>query len=256
VLTAALNGLVRLCLAPVCAACGSLLGEPLRNPVCADCWQAVRTVSPPWCARCGDALPGWRAADPLCARCRRLTPLFVLARSAGLYEGSLRAIVHAFKYGGRRALAAPLGRLMRDAGADVLAGADVAIPVPLHPYRAWQRGFNQADDLACQLRLPVARVLRRRRHGPPQASLPAARRHRNVRGAFAVRAWAPPASLRNAAIVLVDDVLTTGATVQACAGVLLEAGVRSVRVLTAARAVPGPSAPRPRPPRPSAARHQ
>jgi ComF family protein len=174
-----------------------------------------------------------------------------LARSAGLYDGSLRAIVHAFKYRQCRALARPLAALMARAGADVLDGADAVVPVPLHPARAWRRGFNQADDLARALDLPVWRVLRRARHGPPQATLPAARRHGNVRLAFALArlaAWRADTRLRNRVVVLVDDVMTTGATLDACAEVLLAAGVRSVRALTAARAVAGRPAPPPPPP--------
>ena len=242
------NAVVRALLAPACAACEELLERPLVSPVCPGCWRRVPAIAPPWCARCGDAIDAWRAADPLCARCRRRPPGFVLARSAGAYEGSLRAIVQAFKYDRRRALAAPLGALMRATGADVLAGVDAAVPVPLHPYRALERGFNQADDLARTLDLPVWRALRRTRHGPPQAGLPAARRHGNVRDAFALRVYPRRPALRNAVVVLVDDVMTTGATINACATVLLDAGVRNVRVLTAARAVAGRPVPPPRPP--------
>ena len=255
-LITATNILVRVFLAPACAACEALLARPLDGPVCEGCWQAVARTSPPWCALCGDPLNDWRETDPLCARCRRRPPAFALARSAGRYEGSLRAIVHAFKYDRRRALAAPLGALMRRAGADLLPGVDAVVPVPLHPYRTLSRGFNQADDLAGTLGLPVWRLLRRARHGPPQAGLPAARRHGNVRGAFALRRGVSRSRVRHAAVVLIDDVMTTGATVNACAGVLLDAGVRSVGVLTAARAsTPRPVA-RPWPPRPSVAPHR
>jgi ComF family protein len=255
-LLAASNALVRVFLAPACAACEAVLLRPLESPVCAACWGAIAGLAPPLCARCGDALNDWREADPCCARCRRRPPGFALARSAGRYEGTLRAILHAFKYQRRRVLAAPLGALMREAGGDVLAGADAVVPVPLHVRRSFERGFNQADDLSGMLGLPVWRVLRRTRHGPPQAGLPAARRHGNVRGAFALRGVAGHTRLRNAAVVLVDDVMTTGATVNACSDVLLDAGVRSVGVLTAARAAtPRPAAP-PGPRHPSAARHR
>jgi predicted amidophosphoribosyltransferase len=104
------------------------------------------------------------------------------ARSAGQYEGSLREIIHAFKYEGRRVLAAPLGAMVRAAGVDFLREADGVVPVPLYPWRAFRRGFNQADDLARHLGLPVVTALRRRSGGPPQASLPAAQRHANVPG--------------------------------------------------------------------------
>jgi ComF family protein len=264
-LAAATNALVRVFLAPVCAACEGPLDRPLEGPVCQACWRAVPAITPPWCARCGDALPAWRLAQPLCPRCRRRPPRLALTRSAGRYDGSMRNIVHAFKYGRCRLLAEPLGALMRDAGADVLAGADAVVPVPLHPWRSWDRGFNQADDLARQLGLPVWRVLRRRRRGRPQAGLPASRRHANVRDAFGLAYGVALAGrlsgrlhggLHNRTLVLVDDVMTTGATLEACAKVLMDGGVRAVRALTAARAVTA-RPPRPLPPhRPSPVRHR
>ena len=243
------NLLVRVLLAPQCAACHDVLERPLLSPVCPACWRAIPAITPPWCARCGDALASWRASSPLCPRCRRRESGLLIARSAGRYDGSLRLIVHAFKYDGRRALAGPLAALMRTAGADLLAGADAVVPVPLHPWRALKRGFNQADDLARHLGPPVWRVLRRRRLGPPQAGLPAARRHSNVRSAFALNPLAltaRAARLRNRRVVLIDDVMTTGATLEACGRLLAEAGVRSVAALTAARALAG--APHRRPP--------
>lgn len=245
----AANSLIRVFLAPECAACGALLARPLDGTVCGGCWARVSRITPPWCVLCSDAIAAWRRDHQICARCRRLPPHFAIARSGGRYDAALREIVHAFKYGGRRTLAAPLAALMRDAGGDVLHGADAVVPVPLHPRRALQRGFNQADDLARELGLPVWRVLRRRRHGPPQASLPAARRRSNVRAAFAPRQWMLAAPWRAAALVgrslvLVDDVMTTGATLDACSRVLLEAGVRRVSALTAARAVALPPVPR------------
>jgi ComF family protein len=247
------NAVVRAFLAPECASCGDPLADPLSNPVCEPCWRAVALLTPPWCVLCGDALPDWRAPANLCARCRRQRPVLSAARSAGEYSGSLREIVHAFKYEGRRVLAPRLAGMMRSAGRDILDGADALVPVPLHPWRAMARGFNQADDLATHLGLPIWRVLRRRRHGPPQASLPAARRHSNVRGAYALRSGVPAASirgrlrarLRGRTVVLVDDVMTTGATLNACAEVLVSAGAQAVRALTVARAAAG----RPVPPR-------
>ncbi|MFI5178252.1 MAG: ComF family protein [Vicinamibacterales bacterium] len=253
-LLTASNTIVRTLLAPTCAACGGLLLHPLEGPVCAGCWRALPRLTPPWCVRCGDALPA-RLAGPHCVRCRRHESALALSRSAGVYDGSLRQIIHAFKYGGRRVLGARLARLMREAGVDLLAGADAVIPVPLHPWRALGRGFNQADDLARGLGRPVWRVLRRTRHGPPQAALPAAERQGNVDRAYALRLspWSER-RLLNRSVVLVDDVMTTGATLEACARVLAAAGVRRVTALTAARAVAGP--PRPPPPtrHPSAAR--
>ena len=142
-------------------------------------------------------------------------------------------LLHALKYERRRSLAKPLGELMRRSGAELLQDADVIVPVPLHARRRRTRGFNQAEELARHLGIPVLRALRKVRATASQADLPAARRHANVRNAFALR-W--KVDVRGLRIVLVDDVSTTGATLDACARVLLHAGAAEVRALTAARA--------------------
>ena len=121
---------------------------------------------------------------------------------------------------------------MRAAGAEVLSGADILVPVPLHRYRQRERGFNQARQLAKHLELPVVNALVRTRNTSSQADLPASKRRANVRGAFVARA-----DVEGLTIVLVDDVATTGATLNACAAVLLDAGAKQVRGLTAAKAV-------------------
>jgi ComF family protein len=219
--------------------------------VCERCWQTIRPLTPPLCDRCGDPLPTWREISlplALCPRCRRGRRHVDRARAIGGYDGSLRAIVHALKYEGRRSLARPLAAMMRARGADMLAGADWVVPVPLHPSRRRERGFNQAADLARHLGAPVRPVLRRSRATRTQTGLPAARRHRNVRGAFILTSGREGLGRREgqerleglagSVVVLVDDVSTTGATLDACARVLKEAaGVREVRALTAARVV-------------------
>lgn len=235
------NSLVRVLLAPECVACGERLDRPLDSPACETCWRAVARLTNPCCVRCGDALPSFGAGDPICLRCRRHQPLVGMARSAGRYDGSLRHIIHAFKYERRRALARPLGHLMREAGREVLDGADALVPVPLSWRRSLVRGFNQADDLARHLKLPVWPLLRRTRHGPPQAGLPAAARHANVRGAYAIASWRSLRAIEGRVLVLVDDVMTTGATLDACAEPLVAAGAGAVRAITAARAVREPS---------------
>jgi ComF family protein len=227
-------------LAPSCAACGALLEHPTCGPVCAGCWRSILPLTPPLCDRCGDPLPSWRVISrplALCPRCRRVASEVSRARAIGGYDGRLRSIVHALKYEGRRSLARPLAALMRERGADILAGATCAVPVPLHRSRRRERGFNQAADLARHVGLPVVFGLRRSRETAAQTGLPAAQRHRNVRGAFTLSRAGRRLAQSPAVVVLVDDVSTTGATLAACARVLREAGVTEVRALTAARVV-------------------
>lgn len=236
---------------PPCAACHAPVTRPLDGAVCDRCWASIRPITPPLCCRCGDPLPSLRAAsvsEHTCPACRRSDAAVDRLAAVGAYEGSLREIIHAFKYGGRRSIAPRLAALMRAAGTDVLAGADLAVPVPLHYRRQWLRGFNQAEDLARCIGLPLSRSLRRLVATAPQVGLPAAERHRNVRDAFALARpprWTVPwrGGFRplcdSRIIVLVDDVTTTGATLEACASVLKRAGAREVRALTAARVVTG-----------------
>ena len=213
--------------------------------MCPACWLCVRPALPPACRVCGQPLPSWRtisAAAERCAACRRRPPAFDAGAVACDYQGELRAIIHAFKYDGRRSLARPLGALLRDAGRAVLDGGDAVVPVPLHPWKRLHRGFNQSADLARMLGVPVARVLWRARRTRPQAGLTPAERRRNVRGAFAIAPWVSRAARRrrieDRVLVLVDDVMTTAATLDACARVLKQAGAREVRTLTLARALP------------------
>jgi ComF family protein len=240
-LVRSLDAILSVALAPQCAACGRVLEAPTRGPVCGSCWSNVAPVLPPVCAVCGDPLASWRAlteAERACARCRRAPPAFDCARAAGEYDGSLRTIIHAFKYDGRRSLAAPLAALMGTNGTVLLQDADCVVPVPLHPWRRLRRGFNQADALARCFDLPVIHALWRTRPTLPQAGLRPAQRRRNVRHAFRLSPLVRRAQLADACIVLVDDVRTTGSTLDVCARVLKEAGAREVRALTVAGAAP------------------
>ena len=229
------DSLVAILIAPSCAACARPLEQPTLGPVCALCWRAVVFNRPPFCAQCGDPLATWRAREArssLCPRCLRRPSSIIAARAVGPYDGSLRAILHAFKYGRRQSLARPLGALMADAPGEIFDGIDMVVPVPLHWRRRRQRGFNQAEALARALGLPWRNALRRTRRTPSQTDLPAAQRHANVRNAFALRRRA---SVSGRSILLTDDVATTGATLEACATVLRAAGAREVRALTVAR---------------------
>jgi ComF family protein len=239
--TTSFDALLSVVLSSSCAACGELLEHPTAGPVCAGCWRSILPLTPPLCDRCGDPLPSWRVLSiPLstCPRCRRRPPFVARAAAVGTYDGALRAVVHAIKYEGRRSLAKPLARLIQQRCHGVLEGADAVVPVPLHPSRRRSRGFNQAFDLARHLGPHPVRALARTRATPSQTGLPAAQRHRNMRRAFAP-AWRTP-SLAGKVVVLVDDVMTTGATIDACARVLMEMGAREVRAVTAARVVGPP----------------
>lgn len=230
-----LDAVLSVLFAPDCAACHAPLAEPTRGTVCPQCWQGIHPITPPWCSTCGDALPPTAAPNTTCARCRSRTPLVARARALGVHEGALRAIVHALKYDGRRSLARPLGQLMRERAADLLATAQAAVPVPLHASRQRVRGFNQAEDLARHLGLPVVMAMARVRATEMQADLPAHQREGNVRDAF--RTTPAAMALVGHSVVLVDDVSTTGATLNACARPLLAAGVGPIYAVTAARAV-------------------
>jgi len=190
----------------------------LNGAVCEDCWAELR-LAPPLV----DRLRGDHGVDWACAVDR--------------YEGRMKEIIHALKYERRRSVAPPLGELMRATGARVLEDADLVVPVPLHPRREYQRGFNQAEDLASHLDVPVARLLARVKHTRSQIELPKDQRRENVKHAFAFtpdpRSPIPDPCI----VVLVDDVATTGATLDACAAVLKRSGVKEVRALTAARVV-------------------
>jgi ComF family protein len=217
------DALVSVILAPECAACEQPLDLTFAGPICPACWSAVRLFDP---------------ATPQGSRRRhhrRRSSALTRSPAAGPYDGALRLIIHAFKYGRRRSLAAPLGALVAGTCAATLDDADVCVPVPLHWRRRYTRGFNQADDLAATLGPPVVRALRRRRHTHAQASLHAGDRQTNVRDAFAVTRRGARA-VTGAVVVLVDDVQTTGATLEACARALRSAGAREVRAVTIARA--------------------
>jgi ComF family protein len=202
-LVTAAHAVVAATLAPACAACRRLLDSPFEGPICSACWN--------------DA---WRAA--------------------GAYDGSLRHIIHAFKYEGRRSLARPLAVMLRQHGADTLRDVDCVVPVPLYPVRRLRRGFNQAAELARHLGVPVVHALWRIRSTAPQAGLTAGQRARNVRDAFRLSPWLSVRTRRayitSRVVVIVDDVTTTGATLAACADVLRAAGAGEVRTLTLARA--------------------
>ena len=250
------NGLVSAILAPACAVCEAVLDEPLSGCVCRICWTAIRPITPPVCDTCGHPLarpfqspvPGPLPLDgrqsltpnpqSLCALCGRHRSTVTRARAVGEYDGALRDIIHALKYCGRRSLARPLAVLMRARGAELLAEADCVVPVPLHWRREYSRGFNQARELCRYLGLPVVEALIRTRHTRAQVELAADRRRPNVAAAFRLRrGLLSRPRISEMKILLIDDVSTTGATLESCAEVLMTAGASEVHALTVARVI-------------------
>ena len=220
-----------------CPACRRPLAQPSRGPLCGPCWQAVPRHNTTSC-RCGLPVSPERSS---CGRCRRGHQPLSAGVSLGPYEGPLRAVIHELKYRGRRRVAGRLaGMLLEDQQVRALVeGSDVLVAVPLHPRRLRERGFNQAALLAEELGRRAGRpcgdrALVRRKDTSPQAGLSAAARRRNVADAFAVRRRGLVAGH---VVMLVDDILTTGATAHACARMLKEAGADEVRLLSVARVV-------------------
>lgn len=207
---------------------------PDQFPLCEGCWSAFPRVLPPVCQVCGRPLRGPPDLVFTCMPCRHRHH-HLRVRAFGRYEGRLREAVHALKYGGKLALAEPLGRALAEVAAaeGLLAATDLVVPVPLHPRRQAHRGFNQAEELACSLGRaadkPVVRALVRVRDTPSQTELDERQRRSNVRGAFQ-----PRRDLRGMRVLLVDDVVTTGSTLRECARVLKAAGAAEVRAVTVA----------------------
>jgi ComF family protein len=232
---------------PRCRACSGTIHGRDAEYFCGDCWPQIRLVSHPLCNRCGRPFPDARGDDHQCAACLTRAPYFVRARAWGCYpreeiaDHPLRQVVQKFKYGRKVSLGKPLGRLMAEGCQEFLKAChmDLIIPVPLHPKRLRWRGFNQSLLLARQVgrmvQVPVDPfLLYRNRETPPQTQLTEEERRKNVRGAFAIDGGKP---LKEKSVLLVDDVYTSGATVNECSRVLVQGGAREVHVLTLARTI-------------------
>ncbi len=221
---------------PCCGLCGLEINRNQRV-VCDACWRSLTAIGPPFCLVCGLPIS---AQGSLCAACETRQHAFSFARSYGLFDDVLQKIIHLFKYGKRWSLAGPLASLMAETmRADSrFSSMHNLMPVPLHPAKRRARGRNQSDLLATELSemmgMPLLRgTLMRRVNTPPQSRLSLGKRLANVQDAFQVR---HAHQVRQRGIVLVDDVLTTGSTTDACASVLLAAGAEEIAVITLARA--------------------
>jgi ComF family protein len=234
------RGLLDLVLPPRCLRCGLTVDSQGR--LCAECWRSLTFLGPPQCRLCGYPLPHALPEAPLCGECAREAPAYDRARAALRYDDGARRLILAFKHADRTDVAPAFGTWLARAGTELLAEAELIAPVPLHRFRLLKRGYNQAAILARALAratsLPlIPDLLQRRRATASQQGLSGRARLENVTvAAFRVHPW-QRRRVEGRAVVLIDDVLTTGATVGACARVLRRAGASRVDVLTLARVV-------------------
>ncbi len=225
---------------PTCLACRA--PTEAHGALCPRCWSAMRFIERPFCERLGTPFEQDLGEGLLSPQAIADPPVFARARAVARFEdGPARKLAHRLKYSDRAELARPIARWMARAGADILGDADLIAPVPLHPMRLWRRRFNQAALLAREVSRETGKrcdvgALRRVKATQSQVGLSRAQPAENVQGAFRV---ADGAAVRGLNVVLIDDVLTSCATVNAAARVLLRAGANRVDVLVFARVVTG-----------------
>jgi ComF family protein len=225
---------------PICLACRAATGA--HGALCPACWRAMRFIERPFCERLGTPFEQDLGEGLLSPQAIADPPVFRRARAVARFEdGPARRLAHRLKYSDRADLARPLGAWMARAGADVLADADVIVPVPLHRLRLWRRRFNQAAALAQGVAAASGkrfepRWLERVKPTRSQVGLTREQRAQNMQGAFRAAAGT---ELRGARVVLIDDVLTSGATANAAARALLHGGAANVDLIVFARVVTG-----------------
>lgn len=231
---------------PQCMACRDSVAEP--HALCATCWAKLSFIGGAMCPCCGTPFDYAGAEGLVCGACLAMPPKFSRARAALRYDDASRDLILGFKHADRLDYAPAFAKWLARAGAGLLRETDAILPVPLHWRRLLFRRFNQSAELARALgrraEIPVLPdALIRTRPTPSQGKMPSAlARRRNVRRAFAVRESAKPA-ISGKRLLIVDDVMTTGATVNACARVLAKAGAADVAVVTLARVVRGAAPP-------------
>jgi ComF family protein len=241
-----LLGLLDVVLPPRCLACG--VAVETQGRLCASCWRSLTFLAPPHCRSCGYPLPHAAPDAPLCGSCAIEPPIYDRARAVLRYDEGARSLILAFKHADRTDTAPAFGQWLARTGAELLADADLITPVPLHRWRLLRRGYNQAAVLARALAREsgvamIPDLLQRRRATPSQQGLSAQARLVNITaGAFRPHPW-HSRRITNRNVLLIDDVMTTGATVGACAQVLRRAGAARVDVLTLARVVRDASTP-------------
>ncbi|MEA3471411.1 MAG: ComF family protein [Thermodesulfobacteriota bacterium] len=234
------SGLTDILFPPRCIICGGSPEEGGKSPFCSECLSKINFIRPPLCPCCGLQFTDTGGVNHLCGDCISKKPLFSTARALGIYDKILLDTIHLFKYSGKILIGERMGTFMAEHRYDSLNIGEFSliIPVPLHPKKLRERGFNQSLILGRQLSkkfsIPLDfGTLKRRVDTKPQVNLGKSERIKNVKGAFMVRQKERIAGER---ILLVDDVYTTGSTVNECARVLIEAKASTVAVLTLAKA--------------------
>jgi ComF family protein len=222
-----IDSILNLLFPVACVVCRAQVLERRWGAACPECWSRLEPVAPPFCIRCGEPAP---AIEGLCGRCRKGEYAFDLARSAFFFTHTLREIIHHFKYAERVSLAKCLGDILKACLEHEPFSEGIVIPVPLHRARERERGFNQAELIAARLGRPIeTRLVRRRKNTSSQTGLSRNERKRNLAGAFEVRGRVA------GTVILVDDVYTTGSTLNEIARTLKRAGAERVEALTVAR---------------------
>ncbi len=238
-----LSGIARLLLdiiyPPECPSCRTPV-ETVHN-LCSECFAKLRLITKPMCACCGIPFVVPTGEDGKCPECLAEPPAFDRTRSVMVYDGVSAPLIHALKFQDQWAGLERYTAMLCASGTELLAGADMIVPIPLHWRRLWRRKYNQSALLAYGISrqtniLCLPDLLWRTRYTKPQMRLKRSERAKNVRNVFAV-AEKFSTSIKDKNILLIDDVVTTGATVAACAMVLKKAGAAQVNVLTLARTV-------------------
>ena len=226
-------------LPPRCLKCGEIVESP--GALCAGCWSGLSLLSPPCCACCGYPFEFDLGSDALCGACSVNRPVFDRARAVFRYDDASRDLILSFKHADRTDSAPAFAQWLARAGAGLVGDADLIVPVPLHWSRLFTRRFNQAALLAFALgkrsgKSVDAMVLKRRRATETQGHKGRLARFRNIKGAITVDPRRIQA-IRGKRVLVIDDVVTTGATVSACAKALLAGGAKAVDVLALAQVV-------------------
>lgn len=230
--------LLNIVLPPICGICKEFVNE--ENTLCPTCFKQMNFITKPYCKICGRPFEFAVSDDCVCSQCLMEQPLFSKARSVLVYNDASKKLILPFKNGDRLDLAPLLAKMMQRSATDMINETDIIIPVPLHRWRLFKRKYNQSAILAQKLAKIFCKeyspdALKRIRASPSQGHLTAKERRKNVVNAFHVKR---PEKVYQKSVLLIDDVLTTGATANECAKVLLKSGASQVFLLTIASTMP------------------